>query len=120
MLDLPPYRDHWTIDDPHANFKAEVAAYSITDPLPTLDNLSKLTGIPTLSLIRYILVKYAASPNEALLAMEPIVFRQLKQKIADAESAGSDEARLAAYHSLREIITWLGTNSDDGLPPNEA
>ena len=31
--------------DPHANFKAEVAAYTAQDPMPTIYRLSELTGI---------------------------------------------------------------------------
>jgi hypothetical protein len=33
---LRPYRDTWPPDDPHANFKSEVALYT-TDPVPTLE-----------------------------------------------------------------------------------
>ncbi len=60
-MKLPPYRDTWEEDDPHANFKADVALYSQMDPLPTLENLSAATGVPIPSLVRYVLVKYAAS-----------------------------------------------------------
>lgn len=106
-MELRPYRDNWSTDDPHANFKAEVAAYTRADPMPTLENLSHLTGIPVDSLIRYVLVKWAASASEALLAMEPIVFRQLRDTIREAETAGTIEARLRAYEKLRQIIAWL-------------
>ena len=51
-MDLYPYRDQWAEDDPHANFKAEVAQYSALDPLPTLENLSRATGIPKSRLSR--------------------------------------------------------------------
>ena len=64
-MDLPPYRDTWPPDDPHANFKAEVANYTTADPLPTLQRLSAGTGIPVECLIRYVLVKWAASGSEA-------------------------------------------------------
>jgi hypothetical protein len=96
------------LTDPHANFKAEVACYTAADPMPTIENLSRNTGIPVESLIRYVLVKYAASGSEALLAMEPIVFRQMREHVARAEEEGSDAARLKAYAALREIIAWLG------------
>ena len=39
-MTLRPYRDTWPADDPHANFKSEVALYTTTDPLPTLERLS--------------------------------------------------------------------------------
>ncbi len=106
-MELYPYRETWDEKDPHANFKAEVAQYSQMDPLPTLENLSRSTGIPVPCLIRYVLVKYAASGADALLAMTPLVFRQMEQQIEKAESAGTDGARLAAYQGLRQIIAWL-------------
>jgi hypothetical protein len=115
-VELLPFLDSWAPDDPHANFKAEVAAYSVVDPLPTLQTLSRATGIPVPSLIRYVLVKYAASGAEALLAMTPIVLRQMQQHIAEAEAAGTDAARLRAYQALRDMIAWLeaGQQADAG------
>jgi hypothetical protein len=77
------------------------------DPLPTLENLSKATGIPVPCLIRYVLVKYATSGADALLAMTPIVLRQMEQHVQRAEAAGTAEARMEAYEALRQMITWL-------------
>jgi hypothetical protein len=106
-MELQPYRDTWDASDRHANFKAEVALYTVHDPLPTLRNLSADTGIPLPALIRYVLVKYSASGADALLAMTPIVFRQMEGHIANAEAAGTDAARLKAYESLKQIVAWL-------------
>ena len=77
--------------------------------MPTMENLSALTGIPVPQLVRYVLVKYAASASDALLAMEPVVFRQMREHVAKAETAGTDEARLQTYAALRDMIAWLGT-----------
>ena len=110
-MDMQPYRDSWPPDDPHANLKAEVSCYTAADPLPTLENLSRMTGIPVGCLVRYVLVKYAASGSEASMAMmaqDPIVFRQMREHIARAEEDGGDEAKLKAYAALKEIIAWLG------------
>lgn len=109
-MQLRPYRDTWTADDPHANFKSEVANYTTADPLPTLERLSAGTGIPVDCLIRYVLVKWAASGSEALLAMRPIVFEQMREHVALAESTGTDAARLRAYTALRDMIAWLGAD----------
>jgi hypothetical protein len=109
-MDMQPYRDQWPPDDPHANLKSEVACYTAADPLPTIENLSRMTGIPVGCLIRYVLVKYAASGSEASMAMmaqDPIVFRQMREHIARAEEDGSDEAKLKAYAALKEIVAWL-------------
>lgn len=114
MIELPPYRDTWTADDPDANFKAEVANYTTADPLPTLEHLSAGTGIPVESLIRYVLVKWAASGSEALLAMGPILFQQMRDIVDRAEDNGSDDARLRAYEALKQIIGWLAAGPDGG------
>ena len=108
---MKPYRDSWPADDPHANFKAEVACYTAADPMPTIENLSKGTGIPVDCLIRYVLVKYAASGSEALMAMEPIVFRQMREHVARAEEDGSDAAKLKAYAALKEMVEWLAVSA---------
>lgn len=92
--------------DPHANFKSEVAAYTVQDPMPTIERLSELTGVPVESIVRYVLVKYAASGSDALLATTPIVLRQMLDIIERAESGG-DEAKLAAYQSLKQIVQWI-------------
>lgn len=106
-ITLCPYRDPWLAGDRDANFKAEVACYSTADPLPTLENLSRVTGIPVGCLARYILVKWAASGSEALMAMGPIVLTQMQQQIEEAEAANTGEARLKAYQALRQIVSWL-------------
>ena len=106
-MDIYPYRDTWDEHDRHANFKAEVALYSTMDPIPTLENLSQSTGIPVPCLVRYVLVKYAASGADALLSMAPIVLRQMEQHVEQAESAGTDAARLEAYTALQQMIAWL-------------
>ena len=106
-MELRPYRDTWPVDDRHANFKADVTAYTSADPLPTLETLSRGTGIPVECLIRYVLVKYAASGADALLAMRPVVLRQMEEHVATAEKEDTDAARLRAYTALKSMIEWL-------------
>ena len=101
--------------DEHANFRAEVACYTSVDPMPTMRNLSELTGVPLEELIRYVLVKYAASASDALLAMDPVLFRQMRDHVAKAEAADTDAARLAAYAALREMIGWLGQPAPEAI-----
>jgi hypothetical protein len=96
------------MNDPHANFRAEVECYTAADPQPTMENLSALTGIPVERLIRYVLVKYAASSSDAFLSMDPIVFRQMREHVAKAEAENTDEARIKAYRALKDMIGWLG------------
>lgn len=106
-MNLPPYEDSWEKNDPHANFKEEVALYSVADPLPTLEVLSQDTGIPVAALIRYILVKYTASGSDAVLAMTPLVLRQMQAHFDKAEAVNTSQSRLEAYEALRQMISWL-------------
>ena len=64
-------------------------------------------------LIRYVLVKYAASGSEAMMALMaqgPIVFRQMREHVTRAEQDGSDAAKLKAYAALKDMIAWLGSS----------
>jgi hypothetical protein len=90
---LEPFRDTWPPDDPHANFKSEVANYTTTDPMPTIERLSEGTGIPVGSLVRYVLVKWAASGSEAMLVMGSIVFVHMRKRVALCEEDGTDARR---------------------------
>ena len=112
-MELYPSRAKWQEDDPHANFKAEVATYTVADPLLTLENLSEATGIPVPCLIRYVLVKWSASGAEGLLSMSPIVLQQMQNHVEQAEAADTDAARLHAYAALRQMIEWLSLGLED-------
>ena len=63
-------------------------------------------------LIRYVLVKYAASGSDALLAMRPIVLRQMEDHVARAELENTDAARLQAYGALKSMISWLALGEE--------
>ena len=118
-MNLKPYRDSWPPDDPDANFKAEVANYTTADPLPTLRRLGQRTGIPVECLVRYVLVKWAASGSEAMLSMGPIVFQQLRDIVDTAERQNTDAARLHAYRAMRQIVEWLAAGPFETSDINE-
>ena len=104
---LQPYVGPWADDDRNANFKEQVAIYSKSDPMTTLSRMSRSQGIPVGALARYVLAKWAASGSDGLLEIGPMVVRQMQQVVDRAESEGTPEAQLAAYQSLRQIISWL-------------
>ena len=110
---LHPFRGSWPPGDKDANFKDEVANYSRVDPMTTLDNMSRNLDIPVGALARYILVKWAASGSEGLMEIGPIVVRQMQDLVDKAETLDSDEARLEAFHALKQIISWLKVPLDD-------
>jgi hypothetical protein len=110
---LEPYQATWSADDPNADFRSKVAEYSRLDPLPTLENLSRSTGIPVGSLARFVLVRYCTSGSDALLEMGPRVVRQMDEIIRQAEATNTDAARLDAYRALKAIMSWLIVPLDD-------
>ena len=103
----------WDEMDRNANFKHEVAMYSREDPMPTIETMSRSQAIPVGAIIRYVLVKWAASGSDALLEIGPRVVQQMAGIVEDAELIGSDQERLAAYQKLVQVISWLGTPLTD-------
>ena len=106
-ITLERWRGPWPDDDPDANFKAEVARHSELDPLTTLRGMSESTGIPVGALAHYVLARWASEGNAGLLEIGPTMVRRLWEPVAAAEAEADDAARLAAYHHLREMLSWL-------------
>jgi hypothetical protein len=97
----------WPAEDPDANFKTDVALYSLVDPLATIRNLSRALDIPVGAICHYVLAKWATAGSAGLLELGPTMTRRLAAICDDAESAGTDAARLDAYEQLRSITSWL-------------
>jgi hypothetical protein len=104
---LEPYDGTWPADDPDAGFRRMVAEYSRIDPLPTLETLSRHKGIPVGALAAFVLARYCCSGSEALLALGPLVVRQMADVVHGAEVAGTDAARLDAFDTLAAMVSWL-------------
>ena len=97
----------WEPDDPDANFKSDVALYTTTDPLATIEGLSTNLDIPVGAIVRYVLAKWATGGSGGLLELGPTMTRRLADVCDRAEAAGTDEARLDAYRQLRDMVQWL-------------
>jgi hypothetical protein len=122
--------EHWTgpwpDDDKDANFKADVALYSTADPLRTIRVLSESTGVPVGAVVRYVLARWASEGASGLLELGPTMVRRLHAVSARAESVGTDEARLEAYSTLTQMLSWLvypldhpEVYGDDGPPAGD-
>lgn len=109
MVVLTPWTGPWAEDDPDANFKADVAVYAHADPLETLRGMSANVGIPVGALARYVLARWATEGTGGLLELGPRMVERLWAAVEAAEADGSDEARLAAYDTLRQMLSWLRT-----------
>jgi hypothetical protein len=83
-------------EDPNQNFRNSVALSRLVDPMPTLENLARNTGLTYDEVAHHALVRYASSGAEALLAMEP-------QALLDLIAArkAEDWAKVGA------LIDWL-------------
>lgn len=110
---LERWNGPWAPDDPDANFKAEIALYSRVDPVGTIRGLSENIDIPVGALCRYVLARWATGGSSGLLELGPTMVHRLSAVCEAAEADGTDEARLAAYAALRDIVSWLRLPLDD-------
>ena len=97
----------WPEDDRDANFKSDVALYSLVDPLTIIGNLGVGVGVPPGAICRYVLAKWASGGSGGLLEFGPTMTRRLAEVCEPAADAGTDEAHLEAFAQLREMILWL-------------
>jgi hypothetical protein len=104
---LVKWRGPWADDDPDANFKTDVALYANVDPMTTIERLAHAIDVPEGAIVNYVLAKWASGGSGGLLELGPTMVHRLWTPIEDAESGGTDEARLRAYEQLRTMISWL-------------
>lgn len=97
----------WPDDDPDANFKADIAAFSLLDPLETLRGLEENLHIPIGALARAILARWASEGSSALLELGPSMVERLWAVTQEADQAATDEERLEIYRRLAGMISWL-------------
>ncbi|NLC98146.1 MAG: hypothetical protein GX678_03595 [Actinomycetales bacterium] len=107
VIELTSWTGPWPEGDRDANLKEDVALYAALDPLHTLEGLSRGTGIPVGALARYVLAKYATSGSGGLLEIGPVMVNQLWSVFEQAEAKDTEQARLAAYDQVRQIVSWL-------------
>jgi hypothetical protein len=107
VVRLESWSGQWSNDDPDANLKADIAAHCLLDPLETLVGLSRSTGVPVGALARYVLARWATAGSGGLLEIGPETVERLWAPIAKAETADDDAQRLAAYHQVCEMLSWL-------------
>jgi hypothetical protein len=104
---VEPWHGAWPDDDPDANFKSDIVLYANAEPLTTLDNLSAAIGVPVGGLVHYVLARWASAGSAALLEIGPSMINRMWERVEAAEAAATDEARLAAYAALKEMVSWL-------------
>jgi Family of unknown function (DUF6027) len=113
VIVLQRWQGVWPADDRHANFKEEVRAYGLLDPMTTVRGMSENLDIPVGAIVRYVLARWATGGSAGLLEIGPEMVRRLWEPIARAEAADRDDQRLAAYHQLRQMLSWLKVPLDD-------
>jgi hypothetical protein len=83
-------------DHPHRAFIEAVRAAASIDPTPTVRQLARNVGLTPEEIIHYVLVQWATSGSEALMATGPLALRQLQ---VAAESGDMEK--------VRGMIAWL-------------
>ena len=106
-ITLEGWRGPWPDDDKDANLKADIALYAHVDPLRTVRGLSNSIAVPVGAIVHYVLARWASEGASGLLELGPTLSRRLNTVCAEAESVGSEAAKLAAYEQLRQMISWL-------------
>ena len=76
-------------------------------------NLADAIDVPVGAVVRYVLARWATEGSGGLLELGPHMARRLWAVCETAESAATDDARLAAYAQLRDMIRWLNLPLDD-------
>ena len=113
QITLEVYRTPFGPDDKDANFKRDVATYSLLDPMPALDRMSGNMDIPVGALVRFVLARWTTSGSDALLEVGPLVVRQMGALIEEAEREDTEDSRLKAYYGLKQIVSWLSVPLDN-------
>ena len=106
-VQLLRWQGPWAGDDKDANFKADVALYSRADPMRAIRGLAAAIDVPEGAIVRYVLSRWGSEGASGLLELGPTMTRRLYGVCTSAEEAATDTARLAAYHQLRQMISWL-------------
>lgn len=107
VVHLTRWQGPWPDDDKDANLKADIALYSRTDPMRTIRGLSTAVDVPEGAIVRYVLARWASEGAGGLLELGPTMTRRLQAVCTEAEATGDDRARVAAFHQLRQMISWL-------------
>jgi len=106
-ITLEEWRGPWPDDDKDANLKADIALYAHVDPLRTVRGLSDSIDVPIGPIVRYVLARWASEGASGLLELGPTMSRRLLAVCTEAATDGSEQARLAAFEQLRQMISWL-------------
>lgn len=112
LVEIEGWIGPWPDDDKDANFKADIAAYAALDPLSTLRNLGNSIEVPVGAIVHYVLAKWATEGSGGLLELGPRMARRLREPFVAAEETNTDEARLEAYETVRQIVEWLNIPLD--------
>lgn len=113
VLRLQPWTGPIDADDPDANFKAEVASYSLQDPMVTLETLGRNLSLPVGAVARYVLSRWTSGGSEALLELGPSTVERMLAVVDEADTTGTDAARLAAYETVAQMIRWVAHGLSD-------
>lgn len=88
-------------DFDHTSFREVVASSKLQAWRPTIERLSKSTGVPVDDLVHYALTRWTSAGSEALMSIDPKVLSDLV------------EAREAEdWNKVAGILDWLRAGLD--------
>ena len=77
------------------------------------EQLARTEIVPVGAIVHYVLCRWASEGSSALLELGPRMTRRLREPFETAEAEDTDEARLAAYEQVRQMIEWLNFPLDN-------
>jgi ADP-ribose pyrophosphatase YjhB (NUDIX family) len=113
VVRLEPWTGPVDPDDPDANLKHDVAAYSLADPLATLERLGTAVDLPVGALARYVLARWTTGGSEALLELGPSTVERMATVVAEGRAGGGAADRAAAFDVLAQMVDWVRAGLDD-------
>ncbi len=97
----------WPDDDPDSDYKRQVADHRLLDPMDTVRGLAEALDIPVGAVVQHILARWATAGSSALMELGSESVNRMRRIFAEAETEGTDDARLAAYGALLGMVSWL-------------
>jgi len=80
--------------------------------LSTIRTLADHIDVPVGAVCRDVLARWATEGSGGLLELGPRMARRLWRVSEDAEKDGTDDARLATYAQLHDMLRWLNVPID--------
>ena len=106
---------NWDVDatDKDANFKNDVALYTMSDPMPAIDRISRNLSIPVGSIVKYILCKWTMSGSDALIEVGPDMVNKMTEIFMSVDGANSVGKTILEGESCKSFLPGIEYGWED-------